>query len=311
MLRTRFFLICTFLCVILSTNRLVAGDYYSNAIRIFNEKKFFEASIEFERAIFYETDLSRIALFKYYKSLCYKELGDNTESLDELSDINLFNVSDSLYFLIRYQQALCNYLNNNPGQALWNIGELRLHIPDSSKIIKIIPINILCLNATNKFDEAHSLWNYFINNSDIESASKSSIKTEIDNLYKKRNLPRFHSPKKAENLSRFVPGSGQMYSGAIGEGTVNFLINASLLSFAAYEFYSEYYLTGYFVGLGLFNKTYHGGMHRAGLLAEQMNKEAITKFNLKNSVLMIRILDAGTPLLKPIENLYILQKTDQ
>jgi TM2 domain-containing membrane protein YozV len=311
MSRTRFFLICTFLCVIFSTNRICAGDYYSNALRIFNEKKFFAASIEFERAIFYETDINRIALFKYYKSLCYKELGDNTKTLEELGSINLFNISDSLYFLIRYQQALSNYLHNNPDQALWNIGELRFRIPDSSKIIEIIPINILCLNATNKWDEAHNLWNYFLENSGIGRDSKSSFKAEIDNLYKKRNLPRFHSPRKAENLSRFIPGVGQMYSGAVAEGSMNFLINASLLSFAAYEFYTQYYLTGYFVGLGLFNKTYHGGMHRANLLAEQKNREALNNFNLKNSSLMIRLIDSGNPLLKPIENLYILQKPDQ
>jgi hypothetical protein len=311
MLRTRFFLICTFLCAILSTNRIVAGDYYSNALRIFNEKKFFAASIEFERAIFYETDINKIALFKYYKSLCYKELGDNAKTLDELDGINLFNISDSLFYLIRYQQALSNYLTNNPDKALWSIGELRFRIPDSSKIIKIIPINILCLNATKKFDEAYSLWNYFLENSGIDSTSKSILKTEIDNLYKKRNLPGFHSPKKAENLSRFIPGAGQMYAGAVVEGSVNFLINASILSFALYEFYSEYYLTGYFVGLGLFNKTYHGGMHRANLLAEQKNREALNKFNLKNSSLMVRLIDSGNHLLMPIENLYILQKSDQ
>jgi hypothetical protein len=311
MLRTRFFLICTFLCVIFSTNRIIAGDCFSNALRIFNEKKFFAASIEFERAIFYETDINKIALFKYYKSLCYKELGDNSKTLEELGSINLFNISDSLFFLIRYQQALSNYLANNPDQALWNIGELRFRIPDSSKILKIIPINILCLNATKKWDEAHILWNYFLENSGADSSSKASLKTEIDNLYRKRNLPRFHSPKKAENLSRFIPGAGQMYAGAVVEGSFNFLINASLLSFAAYEFYSEYYLTGYFIGLGLFNKTYHGGMHRANLLAEQKNREALNKFNLKNSSLMIRLCDPDNTLLKPIDNLYILQKSDQ
>jgi hypothetical protein len=311
MLRTRFFLICTFLCVIFSINRIVAGDYYSNALRVFHEKKFFEASIEFERAIFYETDVNRIALSKYYKSLCYKELGDNAKTLDELGGINLFNVSDSLYFLIRYQQAVSNYLTNNPDQALWNIGELRFRIPDSAKIIKIIPINILCLNATRKWDEAHHLWNYLLDNSGLDSVIKARFRSETDNLYIRRHLPGFHSPKKAENLSRFIPGAGQMYSGAVVEGSINFLINASVLSFALYEFYSEYYLTGYFVGLGFFNKTYHGGMHRASILAEQKNREALNKFNLKNSSLMIRLIDSDTPLLKPIENLYILQKTDQ
>lgn len=306
MLRTRFFLICIFLCAILSTNRIIASDYYSNALRIFHEKKFYAASIEFERAIFYETDINRIALLKYYKSLCYKELGENVKTLEELGEINIFNVPDSLYFLIRYQQALSNYLNNDPDQSLWNIGELRFRFPDSAKIIDIIPLNILCLNTTRRWDEAHRLWNYFLENSDLENSAIKNYKAEVNNLYKKRNIPGFHSPKKAENFSRFIPGSGQIYSGAVVEGSVNFLINASFLGFALYEFYTEYYITGYFVGLGLFNKTYHGGMRRASLLAEQKNSAALKKFNLETSSLIIKVIESGNLKMNPIKNLYIL-----
>jgi len=310
MLRTRFFLICIFLCAILSTNRIIAADYYSNALRIFHEKKFYTASIEFERAIFYETDVNRIALLKYYKSLCYKELGENVKTLEELGEINMFNVSDSLFFLIRYQQALSNYLNNDPDQSLWNIGEIRFRFPDSVKTISIIPLNIICLNSVRRWDEAHNLWNYFLEKSAMDNSLKANFKSEIDNLYRKRNLPGFHSPKKEENLSRFIPGSGQMYSGAVVEGSVNFLINASFLGFALYEFYTEYYITGYFVGLGFFNKTYHGGMRRASLLAEQKNTAALNKFNLETSALIIKVIDSGNLKINPIPNLYILQKSD-
>jgi tetratricopeptide (TPR) repeat protein len=306
MLRTRFSLICIFLCAILSTNRSIASDYYPNALRIFQEKKFYAASIEFERAIFYETDISKIALLKYYKSICYKELGRIVKSLEELSEINMFKIPDSLFFLIRYQQALNNYLNKDPDQALWNIGELRFRFPDSTKIIDIIPLNILCLNAIRSWNDAHKLWNYFLENYPMDNSLKTKLKTEVNDLYNKRNLPRLYSPKKAENLSRFIPGSGQMYSGAVLEGSVNFLINASFLGFAFYEFYTEYYITGYFVGLGLFNKTYHGGMRRAGILAEQKNSTALRKFNLETCSLIIKVLESGNSKMNPIKDLYIL-----
>jgi hypothetical protein len=306
MLKTRFFLICIFLCAILSTNRIRASDYYSNALRIFQEKKFYDASIEFERAIFYETDINRIPLFKYCKSLCYKELGENVKALEELGEINMFNVSDSLFYLIRYQQALINYLNKEPDMALWNISELRLRFPDPTKIIEIIPLNILCLNTTRNWDEANKLWNYLLENSGLDNSLEKKFKAEVNNLYNKKSIPRFHSPKKAENLSRFIPGSGQIYSGAVFEGSVNFLLNASFLGFALYEFYTEYYITGYFVGLGIFNKTYHGGMRRAGLIAEQKNSTSLRKFNLECSSLIIKVLESGNSKMKPIKNLYIL-----
>ena len=98
-----------------------------------------------------------------------------------------------------------------------------------------------------------------------------------------------------------------MYTGAVAEGSVNFLLNATLLSFALYEFYTEYYITGYFVGLGLFNKTYHGGMRRAGLLAEQKNKDALNKLNLETSSLIIKIIESENLIMTPMKNLYILK----
>ncbi|MDO9341301.1 MAG: hypothetical protein Q7T72_12340 [Bacteroidales bacterium] len=293
MLKTRFFSICIFLCVILSTNRIFASDYYLNALRVFSEGRFYVASIEFERAIFYESDNNKIAQCKYFKSICYKGLGETDKSLEELSEINLFNLHDSLFFLIRYEQALGYYLINDPNQSLWNIEEIKFRFSDSLKTIDIIPLNILCLNALRKWEEAINLWSFFLDNSGLQDSVKNDYKTKINNLYSKRNIPKFYSPKKAENLSRFIPGSGQMYCGAVMEGTFNLLMNASLLGFAFCEFYYEYYFTGYFAGLGLFNKTYNGGMHRANLLAGGKNLEGMNKFNREASSLMIRVIDSG------------------
>lgn len=291
MLKTRFFSICIFLCAIASTSRIFASDYYSNALRLYSEGQYFVASIEFERAVFYETDNIRIAHCKYYKSLCYKATGETGRALEELGEINMFNMPDSLFFMIRYEQALGNYLNGDPNIALWNIDEIKFRFPGSSRSTDIIPLNILCLNSLRKWDEALFLWNYLLDNSGLDEASKTDFLNEVSEYYKKRNIPKYHSPKKAETLSRFIPGSGQVYSGAVLEGTFNLLINASLLGFAAYGFYEEYYLTGYFVGLGLFNKTYHGGMHRANLLADNKNREDLNEFNAGSGTLLLRILD--------------------
>ena len=290
MLKTRFFSICIFLCVILSTNRIYATDF-TNALRIYSEGQFFIASIEFERAIFNESDNGRIALCKYYKSLCYKELGNTKKVLDELSDVNFYNLPDSLFFLIRYEQALCNYLLGDVNQSLWNIEEIRIKYSDSLNTIDIIPLDILCLNSVGKWDEATVLWNYYLENAGLQDSVKNDFMLKVKKLYGRKNIPEYFSPKKAENLSRFIPGSGQMYCGAVLEGSCNLLMNAAILGYAGFEFYSKYYFTGYFAGLGLFNKTYTGGMHRASLLAEEKNKENLNDFNLQNSMLLLKVLD--------------------
>lgn len=289
MLRTRYFLICIFLSGIVSTGRLNASDYFRDALRSYNEGKYFVASIEFERALFYETDNSKIATCKYYKSLCYRKADEVSKALDELNGINLFNLPDSLMLLIRYEGALCNYLIGDPEKAIWLLDELRLSNRDTSEILNILPLNVLCLNSIRKWEDAHNLLDYLIVNSDITEPEKKKLAEEIDEIYIDNKLPKFKKPSKAENLSRFIPGSGQVYSGAVGEGSFNFLMNASILGFAAYEFYTHYYFTGYFVGLGLLNKTYNGGIRRAGIIAERRNQKSMDDFNLRISSILTRL----------------------
>jgi tetratricopeptide (TPR) repeat protein len=290
MLKTPFCSICIFLLTILSASRLYASDYFSNALRIFSEGRFFEASIEFERAIYYENDSNRIAQCKYYKSLCYKGLGEYDRALGELKSINIYRVPDSLSFMVLYEQALCSYLDNDVNQALRDIDEIRIKFKDTLIYTDILPLNILCMNTLRNWSNAITLWNKYIENSRLQDSLKSIFKNEIIRLYNIENIPRFYSPGKAGNLSRFIPGSGQMYCGSIPEGALNFLINVTLLGYSAWEIYFKYYFTGNFIGLGLFNKFYLGGIHRAYNLAMEKNAEGIKRFNVENSSLMIRII---------------------
>lgn len=291
MLKTRFFSICIFLCVTLSANRVSASDYYSTAYNSLKSGQFYNASIEFEKAIFYETDNTRIAQYKYFKSLCYKGLGETNKALETLEGINLFNLPDSLFFLIRYEKAYCNFLNNEPAKSIWIIDEIKYSSTDTARLMEIIPLNILCLNAQWKWEETKELWNHLLENTGIPESRIKEFELEINNLYKKRNTPKYHSPKTAKNLSRFIPGLGQVYCGAIGEGSFNFIMNAAILGFAFYEFYTKYYITGYVVGLSLLNKTYNGSLHRAELLAEDKNTEDINEFNLEANSILLRILN--------------------
>lgn len=297
MLKIRYFLICIFLSGIVSTGRLNASDNFLNALRFYNEGKFFVASIEFERALFYETDPGKIATCKYYKSLCYKKTGEITKALDELDGVNLFNLPDTLALLIRYESALCNYINNDPNKAIWLIDEIKLNYSDTTEFKNILPLNILCLNSVRRWEEAQKLWHYLLLNSDLRNEERDDLIKEIEILYNEKNLPVYKKPAKAESLSRFIPGSGQIYSGALGEGAFNFLMNASVLGFAAYEFYTQYYFAGYFVGLGLLNKTYNGGIRRAGIIAEGRNQKTMDEFNFRVSSILLRIFD-GNNILK-------------
>lgn len=268
---------------------VISEDPFSKALYLYGKGEYFYASVEFERDIFYQTDLVRIAYSQYYKALCYKKTGDIERALDQLGSINVLKLPDTLFCKIKYEEALCNFISGSHTQSLWNINDIKSRTNDSLLLVKILPLNILCLNADRAWEEANSLFRYLINVSSLDSVERAVLLREVDSLYLKSELPEYRSEKKAETLSRFIPGSGQIYCGKVFEGSFNFLMNASLLGFSLYEFYTKYYFAGYVVGLTLFNKTYHGGMHRASFLANERNKQSIDSFNLRTINLLIRV----------------------
>jgi hypothetical protein len=240
---------------------------------------FFEASIEYERVIFEAESQAETYYFKYKKALCYKKLKSFDRAILELQPMYFPNSVDSLYQRVCYEQSLCFYLNGEPAKALWKIDEYFHRSADTASYRVFMPVRLLCLNETFKWKEAQECFMLLVQMQDFTPEKEAEMQQIVNNLYKKRNLPHIKSIKKAENWSRFIPGSGQIYAGNTGEGIVNFLLNASILAFTAHQAYNGFYITGYLAGLGFFNKTYHGGIKRSGILASQKNKELIVGFN--------------------------------
>jgi len=263
----------------------------SKSDSLFASGNYFEASIEYERLIFQSENLAEINFYKYKKALCYKKMNDFEKALDELQPIYFSNPEDSLYKLVSYEQSLCFYLNGQPARALWKIDEFIHRSADSAAFESFLPIKILSLNQTMQWQEARNSFLLFVRMQGFSPEEKTELEQTIFNIYGKENRPRMKSVKKAENLSRFFPGVGQMYAGKTGEGIVNFLINASILTFAGFEIYNGFYITGYLAGLGFFNKTYHGGIKRAGVLASQQNKELMVDFNSRITSIILSNFD--------------------
>lgn len=271
------------------TNNASGYSIDSTAIKAFSESRYFEASILFERAIYYENDINEIARNKYFKALCYKYLEDYDRSIDELNSINTYKTDDTLFARIKYEQAFVNYLRNDFRQAKWNIQELNVR-KDIKEYPELLVVKILCCNSLREWDEAMATWKTLIYNSGLPFESVQNYILKTDTLYSKGNLPKSYSDSKARNLSRFIPGSGQIYCGKVFEGIFNFIIHASLITYSVYEFTNQFYITGYLAGLGLLNKFYFGGIHRASVLADRKNNEVILEFNKMNMNLIGEIL---------------------
>ncbi len=257
-----------------------------NGDSLYASGQYFEASIEYERMIFEAENQAKLYYYKYKKALCYKQLKKFDRALDELQPMYFSNSGDSLFLPVYYEQSLCLYLNGEPTKALWKIDEYIHRSSDTASHRFFLSLKLLCLNETFQWNEAQECFLRLIQLQNFTPEKEDEMQQMVHDLYKKRNLPHIKSAKKAENWSRFIPGSGQIYAGKTGEGIVNFLINASLLAFAAQQAYNGFYITGYLAGLGFFNKTYHGGMKRAGILSSQRNKELIFGFNSRINVIL-------------------------
>ncbi|MFY9151793.1 MAG: hypothetical protein WAO52_07265 [Prolixibacteraceae bacterium] len=271
----KYFFSFIFLCGIFSSSRAseLKGD------SLYASGHYFEASIEYERMIFKSESQANLYFYKYKKALCFKQMKDFDRVINELQPLYFANSYDSLFQRVYYEQSLCYYLNGDPKKALWKIDEYFHRSTDTTSYSVFMPVRLLCLNETFQWAEAQECFLRFIKVQNFNSDKDAEMKQMVNNLYLKRNLPRIRKIKKAENLSRFFPGSGQIYAGKTGEGLVNFLLNATVLTFAAQQVYNGFYITGYLAGLGFFNKTYHGGIKRSGILAEQKNKALMVNFN--------------------------------
>lgn len=271
----KFFFSFIFLCGIFSSSRATGlkGD------SLYASGQYLEASIEYERMIFNAENHADIYYCKYKKALCYKQLKNFDRALNELQPMYFPNSNDSLFQRVCYEQSLCFYLNGEPAKALWKVDEYFHRSADTASYRLFMPVRLLCLNETLQWNEAKECFMRLIQMQNFAPEKEAKMQQMVNNLYKKRNLPNIRSIKKAENWSRFLPGSGQVYAGKTGEGIANFLINASILAFSAEQAYNGFYITGYLAGLGFFNKTYQGGIKRSGILASQKNKELILNFN--------------------------------
>ena len=273
--KIKFFFSFIFLCgIFLSSSALgLKGD------SLYASGHYFDASIEYERMIFKTKSHTEMYYYKYKKALCYKQLRKYDLAIAELQPMYFPNPGDTLFQRVCYEQSLCFYLNGEPAKALWKIDDYFYRSTDTASHQILMPVRLLCLNETLQWSEAHECFLRFIKMQNFPPEEEAVMQQMVNNLYERSNLPHIKSIKKAENMSRFMPGSGQIYAGKTGEGIINFLINSSIIAFAAQQAYNGFYITGYLSGLGFFNKTYHGGIKRAGVLVSLKNKEQIASFN--------------------------------
>ncbi len=273
----KYYLIYIFLCGTFSISHAENSQIIKKADSLFSIGDFQSAAIEYERFLYYSDTKQSNYNCLYKKAQCYKLLADFTKACKTLERINLFRENTDNYIDIKRELSLCYYLDNKLPKALMQITQLRhkaKSLPQETQLVEIFVLNEMkkWKNAQNK---AKLYAKQYVSD---ENDRLISIK-KIDSLYSKKNLPKLKSINKAENLSRFIPGAGQIYCGKITEGSFTFLFNGAFLALGIQQIFTKFYFTGYTAGFGVLHKTYTGNMARTKHLVNKVNLVRHTSFN--------------------------------
>ncbi|GHN00887.1 hypothetical protein WSM22_23760 [Cytophagales bacterium WSM2-2] len=256
----RSYLICIFLCAPFFINAQT-----EKADSLFARGEYLKSRIEYERLLYLGHADNRILLKKSY---CLKAEGKYEEAYNTLQRADFFTGSDSLKLKLYYESALTAYLAGKYDLSLNKVLELNYYLPDFSQPLAEI-LEILNLNQQHKLADAKKKYEAF--------CAKYNIREP--NVYLNKKFRKLKDPVKAESISHFLPGVGQMYAGHFVRGATSGLVQAGLLAFTAVSFLNGYYFSGAFSGMGLFYMFNNGGARHAQYLAEKRNDKTIEELN--------------------------------
>lgn len=268
----KYSLIFIFLCALSSTKaEVLLPD------SLFATGNYKLASLEYERLISKATEAKDLNALRYKRAKCFKLLGEYSKAQVEFSKVSYWALSDTLSAIYHYESALCDYLAGSFTNALFQTDQINTTlIVDNNMRANIAFIRTLSYNELMQWDNAKAQAISYVKMVHSKAVS-DSIENILENYYKRKNLPRLKSEKRA-NLYRMLPGLGQAYVGRPMEGAVNFTLNLAFLSFGVWQIFEGYYLTGYFVGAIGMNKVYFGGHARTAILLEKHNYRVKKEF---------------------------------
>lgn len=236
--------------------------------------------MEYERIIYTTTDNTERTNALLKKSECYVLLQDLKSAEKNLQRIFYSGLNDSLQYVARYNSAFYSYLNKNYNQSISELVMIDNFLPDSIKIASYI-LYALVLNENREWEKAKEKleeWVKFTYSNN--NLTKDSILNSISQLYSSKNYPKYKNPEKAHLYSSFVPGLGQAYSGYFADAAFSAIMQLSGIGIAAYGILvAKYYVTGFVLGYGVFQRFYMAGTKRAEFLANKHNHVSARKYN--------------------------------
>lgn len=267
---------CTFLCAIYTIN---AQDIklLTEADSLFSVQRYFEASVAYERILFSGSNIND----RYYainrKTQCLKQQRLFDQAVNFLKPYLTETLPDSARYQLFTEQIVCDYLAGNYENAVSAVEQINIEFSSRKPDAKLLLIEILSLNKLQRWNRAAEVYAAFF------SEGKPAT---YENPYV--HLPRLKSVNKAQWLSTFIPGAGQLYAGKPLEAFVSIIIQGAGLYYGITSFLDHYYLSAWLAGAGLFGSFHMGGVRRSEVLVNQYNQKQADAFNRHVEELLLK-----------------------
>lgn len=247
-----------------------------------------DASLAYEKAIYFNTNLVSKANLSLKRAQTLKQISSFDIAEQTLSRVDLSILSDSLIYQVKYNAALCAYLNADFSVAESHLIQLIYFGRDSTRLHNCYPLYALTLNELNKYDSAKVYLSKYVARAYLPGDETGKLRMkEIDSLYATKSHPHLKKVRKAKIMSLFIPGLGQMYAGYWGEGITAMTCNAIFLGLTGVGVYYKYYITSVLYSYTVFAKFYSGNLSRVEYLVKKRNYRVEKNYHmaLKQNIL--------------------------
>lgn len=269
-----FFSTCIFLCVLSIPSLHGHTDeakLLQQADSLYQLGHHQQAALLCERVFYFSSESSVRALANLQKARTLKQLGEFAKARNDLQRSLFFRDDEVLQRDILYELALLDHLSGNfmGSQAL--LQQYQQRFPNNAHEQRLWLLQTLNNNRMGLYEDVEKACNRLLGNATIHPELKDSLLRINQQLFKESSIPRLKSPQKAANWSTFIPGSGHVYAGYPVKGMINAFSQLTGLGLFAYMAWNQMYVSGFVVGLGMFQSFYFGGVRQAAHLAEQAN----------------------------------------
>ena len=238
------------------------------ADRFFDLEFYEEAITEYKRYIHFNAAGEEVS-YAYYKiGLAYRNKRNLKKSLEALEASAQAATSDSIREERKIDIAVTYIAEGRYDKAKFILLKL-LSFSNFSEIKRKASL-FLCIAHlyTYQWESAKDAIQIF-----FKEEGKNEFASELDSLLSAAENMNYKSPTTARWLSTFIPGTGQMYSGNVGDGINALLLNGANIYFIIYKLLKEEYGNAYIIYFFLFRRYYFGNIYHARKEAIEHNRK--------------------------------------